>query len=177
MSGFDRIKRPDRRLLEREESQQPDSGQADPEGRAALFSASEQPSTPGAGAMGRMIGKRATPEARSTAPATGRTAGRPTSGRTEPSPADDGRQPGARRAVKADGAPVSPDDPRLPQGRSALHVECGHCGVTCPLPLGHALRQAVPLVVLAPWRSHPVFATCPCGERRAWLKPSVGLPR
>lgn len=156
MSGFDRIKPPERRLLEREESRQPDSEQADHEGRAALFSASAQPSTPGAGAVGTEGGGR-----------TG--AGVP--------PVEDGRQPGARRSAKADGAPTSATDPRLPQGRSALHVECGHCGVTCPLPLDHAMRRAVPLVVLAPWRSHPVFATCPCGERRAWLKPQLGLPR
>lgn len=141
-------------MLERDEARQPDSGQADREGRAALFSASEAPSTPGAGVRGR---------------AGGRAPGH--------APARAGAQPAAPRSAKADGAPTGSDDPRLPQGRSALHVECGHCGVTCPLPFGHALRQAVPLVVLAPWKSHPVFATCPCGERRAWLKPSVGLPR
>lgn len=150
MSGFDRIKPPDRRLLEREESRQPDSRDADRQGRAALFSASEVPSTPGAGAMGPKASPRL--------------------------PLHD-RQPAAPRSAKADGAPTGSGDPRLPQGRSALHVECGHCGVTCPLPLGHALRQAVPLVVLAPWKSHPVFATCPCGERRAWLKPRLGPPR
>ncbi len=159
MSGFDRIKPPDRRLLEREESRQPDSRQADPKGRAALFSASEAPTTPGAGA--RPLVTHALPK-RSPTP--------------DPQPPDD-RQPTARRSVRADGTPTCSDDTRLPQEPSPLHVECGHCGVSCPLSLGHALRQAVPLVLLAPWRSHPVFATCPCGERRAWLKPRLGLLR
>ena len=150
MSGFDRIKPPDRRLREREEARQPTSSEADPAGRAALFSAAA-PSAPA-------------PDA-------------PAAPSAPPPPVDDGTQPGARRSSKVDGAPTSADDPRLPQERSPLHVECGHCGVSCPLPLGHALRQVIPLVVLAPWKSHPVFATCPCGERRAWLKPSIGLPR
>lgn len=132
MSGFDRIKPPDKRLLAREETSQPDSGQADPLGRAALFSASTEPTTPGAGA---------------------------------PSPHVD------------PAAPVSEKDPRLPQGTSPLHVECGHCRITCPLPLSQAVRNAIPMTLVAPWRSHPVFATCPCGLHRAWLKPKFGLPR
>lgn len=134
-NSFDRIKPPERRLLQREESRIPDSRTADKQGRAALFSASEEPTTPGAGVPLRPVG-------------------------------------GQR--VRADGAPVDAADPRLPQGRSAVQVECGHCGVTCPLPLAEAARRAIPLVVVAPWRSHPVFATCPCGERRAWLKPHLG---
>ncbi|CAN5337263.1 hypothetical protein BH23ACT9_BH23ACT9_24180 [soil metagenome] len=175
MSGFDRIKPPDRRMLERDESRQPDSEVADRQGRAALFSASEQPTTPGAGVTRRKVSKRTAAKASAGSAPAG--AIRQIDRRTPGEAPDDGRQPGARRSAKADGAPTSPDDERLPQGRSPLSVECGHCGVTCPLPLGHALRQAVPLVVLAPWRSHPVFATCPCGERRAWLKPSLGPQR
>ncbi|CAN5853485.1 hypothetical protein BH24ACT15_BH24ACT15_03310 [soil metagenome] len=133
MSGFDRIKPPEKRLLEREETAQPDSDRADPSGRAALFSVSTPPTTPGATA---------------TAPPA-----------TDPA------------------APTSADDPRLPSGPSALHVECGHCGVDCPLPMAQAVRNALPLTLIAPWRSHSVFATCPCGLRRAWLKPRLGLPR
>ncbi len=145
MSGFDRIKPPEKRLLEREESRQPDSREADTAGRAALFSVSGEPTAPGAGV---------------------------------PAPLREPRHDETGGGVgHVDGSPTGPDDERLPQGTSPLHVECGHCGVTCPVPLGHALRKALPMMVVAPWRSHPVFATCPCGERRAWLKPSVGLPR
>lgn len=137
MSGFDRIKPPDRRLLERDEQREPDSSRADRQGRAALFSASGQATTPGAGARPRQ--------------------------RKQASPPPE--------------APSPPEGRSLPEGPSPLHVECGHCGVTAPLPLGDAVRKALPLVVIAPWKSHPIFATCPCGQRRAWLKPHVGMPR
>ncbi|WP_370327173.1 hypothetical protein [Euzebya sp.] len=139
MSGFDRIKPPERRLLEREESRQPDSSRADREGRAALFSASAPPSTPGAGARRRS---------------------------PEPSPR-------THEAGEQDRA----DRPSPPAGRSPVHVECSHCGVSSPLHLGDAIRHAIPLVLVAPWKSHPVFARCPACERRAWLRPRVGLPR
>lgn len=140
MSDFDRIKPPEKRLLERDEMRDPDSRGADPVGRAALFSVSGPPTTPGAGAL------------RAPAPPSG-------------------------GAQQADLPPTSCDDPRLPSGTSPLRVECGHCGVDCPLPLDQAVRNALPLSVVLPWKSHPVFATCPCGQRRAWLRPRLGLPR
>lgn len=152
-NSFDRIKPPERRLLEREESRNPDSRTADKQGRAALFSASEEPTTPGAGVPPvKRASKRTTPRPDVAAPTA----------------------PVGGQRVRADGAPVDASDPRLPQGRSPVHVECGHCGVTCPMPLADAAKRAIPLVVVAPWKSHPVFATCPCGERRAWLKPRLG---
>lgn len=112
MNDFDRIKPPERRLLERPDSRRPDAAAADPAGRAALFSAADR--SPG-----------------------------PSPGSTLPLP--------------------------------RLRVECSHCGMVSGISAGKALRKALPLTLLAPWRSHPVFAICPCGERRAWLRPSVGL--
>ena len=129
--SFDRIKPPEKRLLEREDSRQPDSGQADHAGRAGLFSLSEEPTTPRAGVP------RPVPPARLEADGTGRV-------RT------------------------------VPTGRSPLHIECGHCGISCPMPLVGAVKRALPLTLVAPWRSHPVFATCPCEERRTWLRPRLG---
>lgn len=101
MSGFDRIKPPERRLLERPAPRQPDSPEADAEGRAALFSA----------------GGRATP------------------------------------------------------GLVLFAVECERCGAVSPLGPGAALRSALPLFLVAPWRRHPVFASCPACRRRSWLRP------
>ena len=146
MSGFDRIKPPEKRLLQREETRQPDSRDADPAGRAGLFSTAGKPTTPGAG-----VPTRAT-----------RSSG--SSGAPAPE-------------VPAEAVAQVPNPEGLPDARSPLHVECQHCGITAAMPLTGALKRALPLVVVAPWRSHPVFATCPCGERRTWLKPKLGLPR
>lgn len=92
-------------------------------------------------------------------------------GRTRPAPRPDVALPG--QTASAAGAATAPEDPRQ---RSLLTVECGHCGDVCPMGVTDVVRHALPLTVVAPWRSHPVFALCPCGQRRAWLKPRVGLP-
>lgn len=155
MSGFDRIKPPEKRLLEREQSRQPDSGEADPTGRAGLFSAAGEPTTPGAGVP-------RTPRDGATSRVTPRTAA------PEPGHAGRGSDPAA------DAAGQVPRPEGLPEGGSILRMECQHCGVTAPMPLRGAIKRALPLALVAPWRSHPVFATCPCGERRTWLKPKLG---
>jgi hypothetical protein len=102
--SFDRIKPPDRRLLERPDERRPDSSEADPQGRAALFTRG--------------------------------------------------------------GAPAQ-DLRHTPLG---ITVHCSWCGRTSPLDAQTALRSAVPLVLFAPWRSHPLFAVCPACHRRAWLR-------
>lgn len=94
--GFDRIKPPQQRLLERDAT-------PDPEGRAALFTGG---------------GDR---------PATG---------------------------AITDG----------------LVLECSRCGAASALDPAMAVRAALPLFLLAPWRSHPLFAVCPAGRHRAWLR-------
>lgn len=101
--GFDRIKPPERRLMERSEGPRFDSGDADPQGRAALYTAG-------------------------------------------PEPGDDG---------------------------AILTVQCSRCEVESRLdPMG-ALRSAVPLFLVAPWKAHPVFAVCPACRRRSWLRPGL----
>ena len=100
MSGFDRIKPPDAW------SRREDAG--DPEGRAALFTGSEQ-------------------------------------------------------AVRA--AKVGP-----PHG---FHVTCSRCAQTTAIDTRTALRMAAPLFLVAPWRSHPVFAVCPACNVRSWLRLQV----
>lgn len=150
MAGFDRIKPPAKRIEQRDEARAPTSEGADSTGRAALFSTASEPAkaSPQAPEVPR-VDRRHSP----SPPAAG-----PPAGETQ---ADD-----------------DPDrDPRLPTGRSILQVECSHCGITCPMPLTTALKRALPMALVLPTRSHPVFATCPCGERRTWLKPTVGLPR
>lgn len=70
------------------------------------------------------------------------------------------------------------------QGRAALFthtqrrgppitVHCSRCEATSPVDAGTALRSALPLVLVAPWRDHPVFAVCPACRRRSWLRPGV----
>lgn len=106
-SGFDRIKPPERRLLERPDSRRPDAPEADRTGRAALFT--------------------------TAAP-----------------------RPGPSR------------------GPTLVTVECSECGQRTALDLAGIVRHAIPLVVLAPWRSHPVFATCPREGRRTWMRVRLG---
>lgn len=98
--GFDRIRPPEDRLLSRPEGRlQP--GEADPDGRAALFSSTSRPaSTPG-----------------------------------------------------------------------GVAVHCSRCGETSPVDAVTALRSALPLFLVAPWKDHPIFAICPAGRHRAWLRP------
>ncbi|WP_108664246.1 hypothetical protein [Euzebya rosea] len=206
MAGFDRIKPPEQRLQDRDEARKPDSDAADVKGRAALFSASPQPtrqparsgpaSSMGEGGPDRADGQ----PTRSTEPTTPPQPTSPTAGegvrRRRPDvgadvpgtppvsqtppvapPAGDGQRADDAGAPHDPTAPGPPPGRSVPTGKSLLQVECSHCGVTCPMPLGTAVKRAFPLAVVLPTRSHPVFATCPCGERRTWVKPSVGLPR
>ena len=170
MAGFDRIKPPAKRLEDREEAREPDSGAADVKGRAALFSASNTASS-------TTPPRRPRPDVRADVPPPGAPVAPPVTPPVAPPTGD--RPPADDRSTTRDDptAPGPPPGRSVPTGKSLLQVECSHCGVTCPMPLGTAVKRAFPLAVVLPNRSHPVFATCPCGERRTWLKPSVGLPR
>lgn len=101
--GLDRIKAPERRLLERTEGPRFDSGQADPQGRGALYTG------------------------------------------------------GAKRS-KSD---------------AVVTVHCSRCEVASRLDAMTAVRSALPLFLVAPWKDHPVFAVCPACRRRSWLRPGV----
>lgn len=91
--------------------------------------------------------------------------------------------PGGRRLAQADGETD-------PEGRAALFtppdaavgaapatsgggvtVVCSRCGETTALDAATAVRSALPLFLVAPWRSHPLFAVCPACGRRSWLRP------
>lgn len=100
--GLDRIKPPEQRLQERPEGLRLDGDEADPHGRAALYTG------------------------------------------------------GGRRSRTA-----------------GVTVHCSRCRVTSSLAAGTALRSAVPLFLLAPWKDHPVFALCPACRRRSWLRPGL----
>lgn len=108
--GFDRIKPPDERIMQRRSGPRLDDLGTDPDGRAALFSA-------GAG-----------PSSRS-------------------------RHSGAAKST-------------------GIAVHCSRCDETTPVDAATALRSAVPLFLVLPWRDHPVFALCPACQHRAWLRPS-----
>jgi hypothetical protein len=97
--SFDRIKPPEDRLLRRAGGQRLSDPDADPAGRAALFSASSPASTP-----------------------------------------------------------------------AGLRLHCSRCGEWSALDAATALRAAVPLFLVAPWRDYPLFAVCPAGRHRAWLR-------
>lgn len=101
--GLDRIKPPEQRLLERPEGLRLDGDEADPQGRAALYTA------------------------------------------------------GVRRGQAAGG----------------VTVHCSRCDATSGLDVDTALRSALPLFLLAPWKDHPVFAVCPACGRRSWLRPGL----
>lgn len=103
--GFDRIKPPEQRLLERE-ARRAVPGEGDPTGREALFT----------------------------------------------------------------GADERPTGPGIVESLPSVEVHCSRCDETATLDPGAALKAALPLFLLAPWRSHPVFAVCPGGRHRAWLK-------
>ena len=79
-----------------------------------------------------------------------------------------------------------------PQGRAALftgadeavsaakagppegfRVHCSRCEATTAVDSRTALRLAAPLFLLAPWKSHPVFAVCPACGARSWLRVRV----
>lgn len=97
-----------------------------------------------------------------------------------PDPLDRIKAPERRVHQRAQGDAPDTDQ----QGRAALFtdrqrrealitVHCSRCEVTSPVAAGTALRSALPLFLLAPWRDHPVFAVCPACRRRSWLRPGV----
>lgn len=73
--------------------------------------------------------------------------------------------PSGRGALFTGGASRAPRQPP-----PALAVHCARCGATSPLDAATAVRSALPLFLVAPWRDHPVFAVCPAGRHRAWLR-------
>jgi hypothetical protein len=69
-----------------------------------------------------------------------------------------------------------------PEGRAALFsatglapataaLRCSRCGRVSPVDLPAAVRSVLPLALVAPWREFPLFAICPAGRHRAWLRP------
>lgn len=96
------------------------------------------------------------------------------------------KAPEQRLLERPEGARYDTDDTD-PDGRAALFshghaptgpsttatVHCSRCDETSPLDVGTALRSAVPLFLVAPWRHHPVFAVCPACRRRSWLRPGL----
>lgn len=69
----------------------------------------------------------------------------------------------AERAVRT--TPAGPPD--------GLRVDCSRCGASTGIDGGTALRMAAPLFLVAPWKSHPVFAVCPSCGVRSWLRVRV----
>lgn len=65
-----------------------------------------------------------------------------------------------QRAVRT--TPAGPPD--------GFRVHCSRCGDTTGVDSRTALRMAAPLFLVAPWRSHPVFAVCPSCGVRSWLR-------
>jgi hypothetical protein len=114
--GFDRIKPPDRRIMERPAGPRLDSEDADADGRAALFTAG---------------------------------------------PARDRERAAKERAGR---------DAARGGAAEGLAVHCSGCDATTPLDAGTALRAALPLFLVVPWRDHPIFAVCPSCDRRTWLR-------
>lgn len=54
-----------------------------------------------------------------------------------------------------------------------FRVSCSRCSATTAIDSRTALRMAAPLFLVAPWRSHPVFAVCPSCGVRSWLRVRV----
>jgi hypothetical protein len=104
--GFDRIKPPEQRIMQRRAGERLDEATADPAGRAALFSS------------------------------------------------------GTSQAG------------RSPEGGGSLGVavHCSRCDTTTSLDAATAVRSALPLFLVLPWRDHPIFALCPACDHRAWLR-------
>jgi hypothetical protein len=171
--GFDRIKPPERRLIERAAGPRLDSEDADAEGRAALFTAG--PARDRERARERAAHERAGREAAGREAVGRGGAGRDGAGRdgggreaagrerrgTERPAADP--QGGERRAAPGAGADRG-------SGAGGLAVHCSRCDATSPLDAGTAVRSALPLFLVVPWRDHPVFAICPACRHRAWLR-------
>lgn len=57
---------------------------------------------------------------------------------------------------------------------AGMSVHCSRCGASSPVDAATAVRSALPLFLVAPWRDHPVFAACPACRRRSWLRPGWG---
>ena len=56
---------------------------------------------------------------------------------------------------------------------AGVRVHCSRCDQTAGVDGRTALRMAVPLFLVAPWRTHPVFAVCPSCGARSWLRVQV----
>lgn len=52
---------------------------------------------------------------------------------------------------------------------TGVAVRCSRCDATSALDLRSAVKAALPLVLVAPWRREPLFARCPACDRRSWL--------
>lgn len=57
--------------------------------------------------------------------------------------------------------------------RSGLALRCTRCEQTTDIDARTALKAALPVVVVAPWRRAPLFARCPACRRRSWLSIEV----
>lgn len=77
----------------------------------------------------------------------------------EPAPPGGGRQ-----ALFSGGAARSE-----PAKAAGAAIRCSRCAATSPLDVRTAMRAALPLMLVAPWRREPVFARCPACRRRSWL--------
>ena len=54
-----------------------------------------------------------------------------------------------------------------------VRVHCSRCEATTAVDGRTALRMAAPLFLVAPWKSHPIFAICPACNARTWLRVRV----
>ena len=57
-----------------------------------------------------------------------------------------------------------------PGPAEGFRVSCSRCLATTRVDARTAARLAAPLFLLAPWKSHPVFAVCPVCGTRSWLR-------
>lgn len=91
--------------------------------------------------------------------------------------------------IKAPDAWARREAPVDPEGRAALftgadeavrtakagpaegfRVDCSRCRESTAIDGRTAARMAAPLFLVAPWKSHPVFAVCPACGIRSWLR-------
>lgn len=82
-----------------------------------------------------------------------------------------------QRAKRPDGreALFSPPPVEAPPV-GPLQVHCSRCDRTTGLDVAEAVGLALPLVLLAPWKDHPVFARCPACSRRSWVRVTGTAP-
>lgn len=84
--------------------------------------------------------------------------------RTAPEERGGGRLSEARESLFSVGGD------RVPGCSLGLGLHCSRCGAATPLDAGTALRAAIPVFLVLPWRRHPIFGLCPACDRRAWLR-------